>query len=130
MQSFRSRLLLSASLLVLAACGEDAVRQVEETDSERDTTVEDTQGSGTDTTPDGSGSGADTGTDTTVSTSCGDGTVDEGETCDDGNRTDGDGCNASCFLETCGDGVVNASYVRLDFESPIVRNPFGSAGHV
>ena len=132
MQSLRSRYLLTASLLILAACGEDAIRQVEETDTRSDTTVEDTQGSGTDTTPDGSGSGADTGsdTDTTVSASCGDGKVDEGETCDDGNRTDGDGCNASCFLETCGDGAVNASYVRVDFESPVVRNPFGSAGHV
>lgn len=134
MQSFRSRLLLSASLLILAACGDDAVRQVEETDTRSDTTVEDTQGSGSDTTADGSGSGADTGTDTgtdtTVSTSCGDGKVDAGETCDDGNRTDGDGCNASCFLETCGDGIVNASYVRVDFTSPVVRNPFGSAGHV
>jgi hypothetical protein len=33
MQSLRSKLLLSASLLVLAACGSDTVRQVEETDS-------------------------------------------------------------------------------------------------
>ena len=130
MQSLRSRLILTASLLVLAACGEDTVRAVEETDTGRDTGAEDTQGSGGGSDTDGSGSGADTGGDTTVPVTCGDGKVDEGETCDDGNRVAGDGCSDACILEVCGDGVVNASYVRIDFESPVVRNPFGSAGHV
>ena len=129
MTTLRSRFLLTASLLLLAACGDDSVRQVEETDTTRDTGTEaDTEGSSSDVTEDTQGSGQDTTPD--VSTSCGDGKVDEGETCDDGNRVDGDGCNASCILEVCGDGIVNASYLSEVFESPVVRNPFGSAGHV
>jgi cysteine-rich repeat protein len=39
---------------------------------------------------------------------CGDSEVNAPtEMCDDGGNSDGDGCNASCQLESCGDGIDN-----------------------
>ena len=39
-------------------------------------------------------------------TVCGDGVTDPPETCDDSNTADGDGCDSNCFVEVCGNGVV------------------------
>jgi len=44
-------------------------------------------------------------------TLCGNGTLDTVETCDDGANEDSDGCSADCYVETCGDGIVNANLV-------------------
>jgi len=44
-------------------------------------------------------------------TRCGNGTLDTVETCDDGANEDSDGCSADCYVETCGDGIVNANLV-------------------
>ena len=39
---------------------------------------------------------------------CHDHVVDTGEECDDGNISDCDGCSAACFVELCGDNIVQA----------------------
>jgi cysteine-rich repeat protein len=44
-----------------------------------------------------------------ISSQCGDGVRVTGEECDDGNNQSGDGCSASCMLERCGDGVLQAA---------------------
>jgi cysteine-rich repeat protein len=40
---------------------------------------------------------------------CGDGRNDESEECDDANTGDGDGCSATCRVEFCGDGLLQAA---------------------
>lgn len=40
---------------------------------------------------------------------CGNGTVDPGEECDDSNLVNNDGCSDTCRVESCGDGIVQAS---------------------
>lgn len=39
---------------------------------------------------------------------CGDGAKEGAEACDDGNLTSEDGCSASCVVESCGDGIIQA----------------------
>ena len=57
---------------------------------------------------DGNGNGGETALcdDDCSMASCGDGKLNPtaGEACDDGNTTDGDGCDASCAIETTGQG--------------------------
>ncbi len=40
---------------------------------------------------------------------CGNGIAEPSEECDDHNTVSGDGCSATCKLEICGDGIVQAS---------------------
>jgi cysteine-rich repeat protein len=39
---------------------------------------------------------------------CGDGILEGGEACDDGNVVSEDGCSATCQVESCGDGTLQA----------------------
>ena len=50
---------------------------------------------------------------------CGDGVFDpaEGEECDDGNSATNDGCTPDCIVESCGDGVRQASETCDDFNN-------------
>jgi len=43
---------------------------------------------------------------------CGDGVVRVGEQCDDGNNVNGDGCSNACFVEFCGDNIVQTGLVE------------------
>ena len=59
-------------------------------------------------------------------TGCGDGAIDKDgggnplEECDDGNSDNQDDCSNACSLNTCGDGIIQTSGVRVEDCDPAV----------
>jgi len=125
---------LTAALLLLTACGDDAPSGdtddgssssttdaatstgVDPTTSDSTSSTSDASSSSTATTDEPSTTGTTdattTGDDTTTGSSstgdpaeCGDGVVEGDEACDDGEETET--CNADCTAAECGDGVLN-----------------------